>query len=729
MLQYFRKHQRKFFIVITVVVIISFSFFGTFSLLQDYTHAPNDKVYATAFDGSKLMESDVKQMSYFLSSDQGMEGGNLLNDGVIRKDFIETKFAHSIFANYFKTLQPQLSQIFEKMRRFQPYEHPNAPFLSASLLWERFHPKINENMKLVKQKTSFGAEEFNLLSDLYLQQYEFPASALKRWVLFQLKQNPQIPFDQRLYNDDLTLFGFHTAADWFSQEFVDIASQFILNGAILAEKEGYKITDEEARLNLWENFHSYVLNAFPQEKITEDSLSSIYQRQHAALGLDERRGVSLWKKVLLFRKLIEGRAGGINLDPLLSQEVAASKYTVDAIYLPKPLQLKNLRDLFLFSTYLQKVFPARENLLDLPKEPMSIEKIKKEAPSLVTKKYRVEMAQVSKEEVGLRVKVKELWNWQLEDKNWETLKKEFPSLQSKQDGQTRFQKLTALDPNERAKIDAFSLAQILSAHPEWISEELAKKKPLNKEITRVSLLKHPPQGIQSVESFISFLENLPLNKEETYTQDEKVYSRVILKEKGEEEVLSFSEAIAYNVLQEMLDAQLEQEYPKVRSRAPKLFKTKEGEWKPWESVKEEIGTLVFSDLMKAVEKDAAQKAYALTPDKYPFYFFCSYLNSSKNNSSLFLAPGENAFSSQFKLIKREKTLSQRELEGYPLLSAQEGDWLLPKDFNQAPTLIHIMKKEQDSSFSTLPEGALLNETKKAAMEQLLTEWKMANRDL
>ncbi|HSW73339.1 MAG TPA: hypothetical protein VLG44_08055, partial [Chlamydiales bacterium] len=412
----------------------------------------------------------------------------------------------------------------------------------------------------------------------------------------------------------------------------------------------------------------------------------------------------------------------INLDPLLSQEVAASKYMVEALYLPKPLQLKNLTDLFLFHTYLQKVFPPRESLLDLPKEPMNIEKIKKEAPSLITKKYLVDMVQVSREEVGLRVKVKELWNWQLEDKNWEILKKEFPSLQSKTDGQTRFQKLSALDGNERAKVDAFSLEKIMSAHPEWISEELAKKKSVSKEITRISLLKNPPQGIKNVETFITYLDNLPLNKEETYTQDEKVYTKLAVKEKGEEEILSFSEGMAYNVLQEMLDSHLEQEYPKVRSKAPKLLKNKEGEWKPWETVKVEIGTLVFSDLMKAIEKDAAQKAYAVTPDKYPFYFFSSYLESGINNPFLLLIAGENSFSSQFKLIKRERTLSQRDLEGYPLLSAKEGDWLLPKDFTQAPTLIHILKKEQDDSFSTLPEGALLNETKKAAMEKLLIDW-------
>lgn len=674
------------------------------------------------------MESEVKQMAYFLSSDQGMEQSssnapiNLLNDGVIRKDFVETKIGHLIAIEFFQDLHADFSQKWEKMRRFQPYQHPSAPFLSATLLWERFHPKINENLKALKGKEKFGEEEFSILADLYLQQYQFPASALKRWVVFQQRQQPEIPFDERLYHDDLALFGFHSSSDWFSQEYLELISQFILNSSLLAEKEGYVVTFEEARKNLWTNFHSYMQSAFSNEKFTEENLGTIFDRQLALLGMDEKKTVSLWRKILLFRKWIDGKAAGAQLDPLPTDEFSSfanQKYTVESYNLPKTIQLKNLNDLFLFHTYLKAVFPARENLLDIPNSPLPVEQIKKEHPSLIKKKSVLDIAQVTKEEVALRVKVKELWAWQMEDSNWDLLKNEFQVLR---DGKDRFKKLSSLDPNVRAKIDAFSLEKILQAHPEWITEELNKKKLSTKEITKNSLLKQPLQGIEDVDAFLLHLDKSDLGSEQLYTQDQKVYSKFVLKERGEEEILSYSEARSSGLLDGILDNLLEKEYPKVRSKAPKLLKTKDGEWKPWESVKDEIATLVFSDLMKAIEKDAAQKVGNLETEKYPFYFFCSYLSKAQKDPSLIGEQVLNSFEGQFKLIKRERTLSKLELGSFALTSAKEGDFLLSRDFTDTPYMIQLLSKEKEAG-SFLSEDSLFNETKMASMENLVSEWK------
>ena len=67
MLEFFRRYQRAFFIVITVVIVISFSFFGTFQTFSGSEQ--DDSVAFTALDGSKVRRSEVSDMVTFLTTD------------------------------------------------------------------------------------------------------------------------------------------------------------------------------------------------------------------------------------------------------------------------------------------------------------------------------------------------------------------------------------------------------------------------------------------------------------------------------------------------------------------------------------------------------------------------------------------------------------------------------------------------------------------------------------
>src|ERR1700733_10225613 len=91
MLDFFRRYQRYFFLVITVVIIISFSFFGTYSTLGSNTW--REQIAFKAINGCEVTRSDVDEMALFLATDNedkllygGAWGPNFLNDGVIRKD-------------------------------------------------------------------------------------------------------------------------------------------------------------------------------------------------------------------------------------------------------------------------------------------------------------------------------------------------------------------------------------------------------------------------------------------------------------------------------------------------------------------------------------------------------------------------------------------------------------------------------------------------------------------
>jgi hypothetical protein len=90
MLQLLRRYQRYIFFFITIIIILSFSFFGTYSALDKVGHP--DKVAFKAVDGSSVSVAELEAMTLFLRSDSndkllsgGIWGPNFLNDGVSAK--------------------------------------------------------------------------------------------------------------------------------------------------------------------------------------------------------------------------------------------------------------------------------------------------------------------------------------------------------------------------------------------------------------------------------------------------------------------------------------------------------------------------------------------------------------------------------------------------------------------------------------------------------------------
>ena len=106
MLEFFLLYQRYFFLVITVVVISSFVFFGTYSTFGG-TAERVDRVVGHTIDGSAMMLSEVQKLSRFIASDREdpMQGRglspNFCNDGVIRYDFLKRPVSRSFSRRIF----------------------------------------------------------------------------------------------------------------------------------------------------------------------------------------------------------------------------------------------------------------------------------------------------------------------------------------------------------------------------------------------------------------------------------------------------------------------------------------------------------------------------------------------------------------------------------------------------------------------------------------------------
>src|SRR6185503_11245426 len=104
MMDFLKKHQRKIFIVITVMTIASFLFFGTFSTFIDAPEALPNRVVVKGVNGKALMKRELDTLSQLLSTSSFLIGGgglpNLLNDGVVEKQFLSNGMSSILSEHY-----------------------------------------------------------------------------------------------------------------------------------------------------------------------------------------------------------------------------------------------------------------------------------------------------------------------------------------------------------------------------------------------------------------------------------------------------------------------------------------------------------------------------------------------------------------------------------------------------------------------------------------------------
>jgi GcvH upstream region-like protein len=657
MLDFFRRHQRYFFFLITIVIVISFSFFGTYNSLSDSSF--REQVAFTAVNGSIITRHQLDEMATFIGTDAkdklllgGMWGPNFLNDGVIAKNFLETGLGVILASTYPEDIQQDLSARLEKEKRFSLYVHPQAKFIGTETAWNYFAPGMaNYYHALRASQNPLQPQALQARVALYLTEKQFPQHVLNQVLRYQEKQYDWIKPDRNLDRTDLSLFGYHTLEDWFGPRFIRLASEFIMNAAIIAQQKGYEVTKAEALANLIRNAEiSYQQNK-DSPNIGVASGKEYFNEQLRRLGLDQNGAAAIWRQVMLFRLLFQDMASSIFIDPYTFEKINAyASESVDGeIYrLPKEMHLKDFKALQKFETYLDAVGKRSEDdkaKLRLPTSFMSADQIAQKTPELVQKKYNLEIAQVNKKNLEGNVGLKDSWEWEVSDKGWEQLKKKFSELGVKAGASRseRFAALDALDDKTRGRIDAFARAEMVNEHPEWIKQALDKTTATTITVGLHEKGENPLFiGLKNPKALIQLLDNAPLAgqtfidtpaakdaaaKLDFYTADQNVYYRIkVLNRAVEPEVLTFVEAYSDGSLDKLLDKQLEAAYPKIREENPKSFQKGDKSWKDFVDVKEAIAERYFAKTLETIKNNfTVENAptnmipdYAATMRLYPY---------------------------------------------------------------------------------------------------------------
>lgn len=727
MFSFFRAYQKILFIIITAIIVITFSFFGTYSTIDHSSkHRKKDKVVAT-INGKKIKVSEIDELSYFLSREADLAMKLNCDLGTIKKDFFQTKLATMLYNSYFEKFKEEYAQKLLKVQTFTPYTHPQATFISAIEVWNKFNPDLVNKLENLQAKSSFDSEAFELFSDLYLLQCKFSPEMLKRILLYHQSYYQWIKPDNRLMNDDMALFGFNSLSDWVGQGFIDLVSQFILSSAAIAEEKGNKVTLDEAR----EDFNKNVI--LPLLNNNKYSKEDFQRYKNSLFEMKENDLIKIWQRVLLFRKYVNEVANSIFLDTLCEDEISAfnkEKNNILLFELPQELRLKSFEDFLKIQIYLKAVLDSKDPLTANSKV-KSIDAIEKKYPELIEKRFSLKVKHVNIKDLGLSIGEKALWVWQLKDENWSILKKEFIQLRSFDDSQEkRFQYLESLSKDVRNDVDQFSRKKMIIENFDQINLALenAQENGLDVGIkmrSKVSFL----TGV-SEENILPLLEKLSLDQSLSCYSDNKedFYTIKVSSCNKEKNIVTLKDALSEKILDSLLDRALLEKYDSLSEDEMAQFKDKNGGKKSFSSIKDEIGALVFKDLLRKIDAKKGKVDFGKGLDSYAKYFMYFYLQDIKNKLEKDQL-SENSLDDQiFKLERKNLSitrLSPDEVLKDAIFSKNKNIWsdLLYKD--GIPFFYKFLNKESDEK-KTYEDGfklksILSQDAKKEHAQKILNE--------
>ncbi len=562
MLKLLRKYQKSIFAVVAFMVIASFLFFGTYGAMQEDRPREEDFVIGKVLDGGNLSSKEVAQLVRFLDTDfldimngDGRSGANLLNDGFIRNDILKAGLGVLVFDSYKSEIWEELSKKSRKFKEFRPYVHPSK-FLSFEGMLSQFAPNYHEDLQNFRMARE-EREVFESLAKLYVDQTVFPAEMMRKMMLYVEHQYSSMAAgDPNLRSADLSLFYAKNVTDWFGSKFLERVAHFVINGSAYASKQGYKVSQEEAKSSLMQLGAKHLKELEQNRTITNEELNKFYKQQISQLQMDEKDLIKTWQKILVVRKMLEEVGNSIFVDSVLYKEFsefASVGARVDLYKLPSYLNLKSSEDAQKLEIYLEGVSKKRAEAL-LTEEFASVDEIKNVMPELVEKRFLVKVAHIKKGSLTSEIGVRRTWDWQLNQDHWEMLKGKFSELNNckSDDHEDRFSFLQGLDESLREKIDQFSRNMILDENPDLVRERLAEIHPQTKLVSIT--LSGNDEIFPGVINRKKLLELLDTDSEKLscYSENSEDFYRIEIVDKGSVwEVLTFEEANSRGVLENL----------------------------------------------------------------------------------------------------------------------------------------------------------------------------------
>lgn len=674
-MQFLRKHQKKLFILIAVMTVVSFSFFGSTSSFGA-RDVDDKKVGATA-RGTAIYERDLRALTQLLS---------LGTSDVLKTDLVETGVVSLLAEKYFGEIQADFNEKLEKAKTATFYSHPQAPFISALQIWNRFSPGLVRDLKEV-QAGAVNPKTFLAYAKLYLDQQAFSPELLRTILLYEQRSYSWITPDYQLSDTrSLSLFGHHSFEDWFGSRFSDILGKFVLNTAELAEKRGYKVSQKEARADFMLMCYNATRMKAMGKEVAAHEATEYMRYLLLTAGVDESRAVQLWRKVMLVHRFFQDMQQGVLLDSIPYEQFSSfadAKASVEVYQLPEILRLKDFQSMLKVQYYLEAVSPkGKQSIGDLPRQFYSAEEVEKKHPELVTSMYELEVAKVTEDDIVSRLSLRETWNFETSDAGWAQLTAQFPIL-SKKGSETVEGREAILDGCEadlRKKVDRLATRTLLKSNPQWIQEFFTSQTPTKVVAEIRSKGAFPPfDDIEETFALRQALQRAEIGETILFSSPDQTthYQITVLQKPVRKEVMTLQRALEHDWLGTLLDAKLEAALADARKKEPAIYRGPDGSWKPLGEVRDHVGAYVYSDLLQRLSSDS------LTYDEYAAKRFAAMMEQAKQSiqhereASKFLTATGDALVDQWTLLKRKQEIKRSDTTELPkqeMFTKALGSW-------------------------------------------------------
>lgn len=724
MLAIFRKYQKYIYAVITVVIVISFSFFGTYGTLEGNKIV--DQVAFVAIDGTEVSAVQLEEMVRFLATDAqdqlyfGMVWGpNFLNDGVIRKDFLENGAAIPLIQAYREDLAPSWQRKWAVERAFNPYVHPKEPAISSVNLWSYFAPQVVQYWDQLKEvKDPLAKEAIEARIRLFLAQQHLPPRYMAQLLMQQEKQYGRMEHDELLDRMDLSLFHYHTLEDWFGGRFVRLTAAFIYNAAALAEKQGYRITKEEALIDLERNSAESFEQVRKVPQLGVGSSQAYFAQQLQRLGMDKLQAARLWQKVMLFRALFQEMGSAIFVEPVLYAELHKAEHQKvigEVFWSPLAARVSDFATMQRLEVYLDSVRKKGQWL--------TADQVAKKAPQLVGHRYQLEVTKVSLKDLLDQVSARESLQWLLDSKNAEQVAARFPllSLDKVEGKEERLAVLNHLDAAARLQVDRFARLQLVERDINRVDQLLEQQ---TAQLQTIFLpLVGQWEGMDAQKLAQDLEASLQGNQMTIKKRSSTGYFYQLRPvQRGETlEVMTFVEADKEGLLDPLLRQALEAHYVQLRNKNPAPYKVESG-WKPLEAVQDEVALSYFAPQLGVIQAALARQEQAdqyknlqgaaLAP--YRFVDEASRLRRGLETgeaSDQVMEEPSLAFADQMKFVRSPLQMSYKDREklvgAEALFAADSGQWVGPIAASHGELYVaHVERKEEAREMAFIQEQLL-----------------------
>lgn len=542
MLSFFRKYQKILFIFVTIIIVTTFVFFGTYQVLSPSFRSKEEEAFNTV-DKKKVTVQYFQAFTHFLGSTPlTMKGGgyNFLSDAFVIKEILESGAYAVLVEKLFKNekFQEEQQRCCAKEKLFKPYTNPYNPMLSVENIWALFAPEVKERLQELRGQNEFSVDSFKAKVNLFLAERKFPPELLAYVLHYQVKENPNLPVDPRLTAENLALFHYHTLGDWFGQTFMEECAKVILQGAARARALGHSVTQAEVMADIcFRKEKAFEHN--PQVKQHFHTVENYYTHCLQMTGINEPMVLAMTEELLLFRRLFDGVSNAFIADDYSLHRFydRVNLYAeVELYHLPKEYVPSSEEEVKKLESYYQKVVASREDPLDIPEKIDPLELIEKRAPELISTTFDVMVQEINVEELLAKISLKETWDW--EKAHLDLLKSHFPQLEKGA--------LDEVKREERRLMDAFAREAIAKSHPEWIIDGLKEKKAKPMKLT----FGKEEEGLAGISDKAALLALLESQESPTaYTQDERhFYTLTLATKTPEKRVLTYSEALGQGIL-------------------------------------------------------------------------------------------------------------------------------------------------------------------------------------